>query len=190
MASVTLVRPEEMPTLSALQLIKNCRLVENNPALLVYPYQVRSSVPLPISREIVSKLEGKTAKITDINVTGFSRLREKFGCSQFAAKLSKFSPPSEDSQRRQLASPLSGVRRAFLRESFQFVVNGIMVESSVAEKAAPFPAVGEQISLDRCARKFILNDSLAKSANRTLFNPFFQTKRFQLSDRSSCRVVF
>jgi hypothetical protein len=34
-----------------------------------------------------------------------------------------------------------------------------MVESSVAEKAMLFGAVGEQISLDRCARKFILNDS-------------------------------
>jgi hypothetical protein len=32
-----------------------------------------------------------------------------------------------------------------------------MVESSVAEKAMFFGAVGEQISLDRCARKFILN---------------------------------
>jgi hypothetical protein len=104
-------------------------------------------------------LEGKTAKITDINVTRLSRLREEFGCSQFAPKLSKFSPPSKDSQRRQLANPPLGVRCAFLSESFQFVADRIMVESSVAEKAVLFGAVGEQISLDRCARKFILNDS-------------------------------
>jgi hypothetical protein len=113
------VHPKEMLTVSALQLIKNRSLFENNPASLVYPYQVRSSAPLPISRDFVFKLEGKTAKITDINVTGLSRLCEEFGCSQFAAKLSKFPPRSEDSQRRQLASPLSGVRSAFLSEPFE-----------------------------------------------------------------------
>jgi hypothetical protein len=122
-------------------LIKNCSLFENNPALLVSPYQVRSSVPFPISREFISKLEGKTAKITATNLTGLSRLREEFGCSQFATKLSKSSPPFKDSQRRQLGSPLSGMRSAFLSESFQLVENGIMVESSVPEKAVLFPAV-------------------------------------------------
>jgi hypothetical protein len=65
-----------------------------------------------------------------------------------------------------------------------------MVESPVAEKAALFPAVREQISPDKCARKFILNDREVESADRTPFNPFFQTKRFQLWDRSSCRAVF
>jgi hypothetical protein len=57
------------------------------------------------------------------------------------------------------------MRSALLRESFQFLANGIPIESSVAEAAALFPAVREQLSLDSCAQKFVLKDSGIKSAD-------------------------
>jgi hypothetical protein len=155
MASVILVHSEETLTVSALQLIKNYSLFENNPALLVSPYQVKSSDFRGVYLQI-----GKENSHNHIhNLTGLSRLREEFGCSQFAVKLSKSSPPSKGSQGRQLGSPPSGVHNTFLSESFQFVANGIMIESSVPEKSALFPAVREQISLDGCAPKFTLDDS-------------------------------
>jgi hypothetical protein len=50
MASVTLVHSEETLTVSALELIKNCSLFENNPALLVSPYQLNSLETSAVSR--------------------------------------------------------------------------------------------------------------------------------------------
>jgi hypothetical protein len=187
MYSITLVHPEDRVTVPVLQTINKCSLFENNPALASAPYRVQSSVPLSIFREFVFALEEKAVEITDQNLTGLQRLCEEFGFDEFAAKLSKFSPPSEDSQGRQFGSALAGVRSALLSESFQFIANGILIESSVAEAAALFPAVRERLSVDGCVRKFVLKDSGIEAA---FDNSFFQVKRFQLDDRSSCRAVF
>jgi hypothetical protein len=90
MASVTLVHPEETLTTSALQAMAKCSLFQKNPALLVAPYRVQSSVTLLIFQEFISALERKTVKITDTNFTGLQRLCEEFGFGEFAAKLSEF----------------------------------------------------------------------------------------------------
>jgi hypothetical protein len=49
------------------------------------------------------------------------------------------------------------VRKVFLKESFEFIVNGSALSREVCESAAPFPAVREQLSVDSCARKFFGN---------------------------------
>jgi hypothetical protein len=131
--------------------MNKCSLFENNPTHTAAPYRVQSCVTLSLFREFVSALEGKAVEIMGTSLTGLERLWEEFGFKEFAAKLSE---PSEDSQGRKLGSPLSGVRSALLRESFQFIANGILVESSVAETAALFPAAREQLSVDGCVRKF------------------------------------
>jgi hypothetical protein len=165
MASIALVHPGETLRVPALQVMNKCNTFQKNPALLVTPYRVRSSINLSIFREFVSALEGKTVNVTDTNLTGLSRLCEEFGFDEFAAQLSEFSQPSEDSQGRQIASPLAQVRSALLSESFQFIANGIVVESDVAESMALFPAVREQLSVDGCARAFVLNGSGVESAD-------------------------
>jgi hypothetical protein len=165
MSSVTLVHPEEMLTVSAVQAATKCRLFQKNPTLLISPYRIQSPVSLSLFREFVSALEGNTVNLTDTNFTGLQRLCEEFGFDECAAKLSKFSQPSKDSQGRQLGSPLAGLRSALLNESFQFIANGITIKSSVAEAAALFPAVREQLSVDGCGRKFFLNDSEMKTAD-------------------------
>jgi hypothetical protein len=83
-------------------------------------------------------LEGKEVKITSTNLRELQQLCEEVGFSDFAAKLSKISEAREDSQGRQLGSPLAGVRSAHLSELFEFVANGSVIESSVAEASALF----------------------------------------------------
>jgi hypothetical protein len=119
MSSVTFVHSEETLTVPVFQAITNCSLFRKNVTLASTPYKVEFPVSLSIFREFVSALEGNVVEITDTNLTGLQRLCEEFGFSEFAAKLSKFSPPSEDSQGRQLGSPLVGVRSAHLSEYAQ-----------------------------------------------------------------------
>jgi hypothetical protein len=64
------------------------------------------------------------------------------------------------------------------------VVNGVVIENDLA-KAAPFsPSVQEQVSIDGCGRKFVLNDSRIEVSNIHSLQLFFfvQTKRFQFDD--------
>jgi hypothetical protein len=65
-------------------------LFQNNPTLLVSPYQIQSPVSLSILREFLSALEGNSINITDTNFTDLQRLSQEFGFSQLAAKLSEF----------------------------------------------------------------------------------------------------
>jgi hypothetical protein len=154
MSSVTLVHPEDRVTIPIHQAINKCSLFKNNPALTVSPYRVQSPVSLSIFREFVTLLEGKTVNITPTNLIGLEELCSEFGFSEFSAKLSKFFEFSEASQGRQIGIQLSEVRKAFLSESFEFIVNGSELEREVCESAALFGSVREQLSVDSCARKF------------------------------------
>jgi hypothetical protein len=159
MTSITLVHPEDSVTISIPQAITKCNLFQNNPTLTVSPYRVQSAVSLSIFRDFVSALEEKAVKITNTNLTGLQRLCEEFGFSEFAAKLSQFFSVSAASQDRQIGSSFAGMRNSLLSESFEFVVNGTLIEFDFAEAAALFPAVREQLSVDGCVRKFFINDS-------------------------------
>jgi hypothetical protein len=46
------------------------------------------------------------------------------------------------------------MQSAYLNESFQFVVNGSVIESDIATAAALSPAIRERFSVDGSARKF------------------------------------
>jgi hypothetical protein len=92
MSSVTLVHPEETFKIPARLAMNKCSLFQNNPTLFVDPYQVHTPVPLSISREFISALEGNGINITDTNFTALNRLCEEFGFSEIAAKLSELSP--------------------------------------------------------------------------------------------------
>jgi hypothetical protein len=165
MAVVTLLHPEETFTIPILQVINKCCLFQSNPRLLISPYRVQSPVSLSIFREFISALEGNAIEITDTNWRELDRLCKEFNFDEFAAKLSKFSQPSENSQGQQLGNSLSRVRSAHLTESFEFVAKGSVIERDVAEAAALFPAVREQLSVDGCARKFFIKDSGIKAAD-------------------------
>jgi hypothetical protein len=80
-------------------------------------------------------------------------------------KDTKFCQPSEDSQEFQFGSRLAGVRSSLLSESFQFVVNGAVIESDFAEAAALFRGIREQLSVDGCSRKFFVQDSDIEAAD-------------------------
>jgi hypothetical protein len=110
-------------------------------------------------------LEGKSIEITNTNLTELQLLSEEFQFKELSAKLCKFSHSSKDSDKRQLVNPLSRVRNAQLRESFEFIVNGTVIESEVSEAAALFPAVREQLSVDGCVRQFFVNDGRIEAAD-------------------------
>jgi hypothetical protein len=57
--------------------------------------------------------------------------------------------------------------------SFTFVVNGAVIESDVAEAAALSPFVREQLSVDGCAREFVLWDSSVGSSAIVSLKHFF-----------------
>jgi hypothetical protein len=171
MASAMLVHPEETLAVPVLQAITKCSLFQKNLTLVAAPYRVQTPVTLSNFRESVSALEGKTIKVTATHLAELEQLCEEFGFSEFAAKLSKFSQPSKDSQGRQLGSPLAGVGSALLRESFQFVANGIIVESSVekprhffqqSESSFPWMDAGESFFFER-QRNRIRGDSLSST---------------------------
>jgi hypothetical protein len=159
MCSITLIHPEETFTIPSLQVINKCNLFQKNPTLSVSPYRVHSPVSLSIFREFLSALEGNAINITHTNLRRLELLSGEFGFSEFSVKLSKFSESSKDSQNPQIGSSLTRMRTAFLRESFEFIVNGSKIERDFAESSALFPAVREQLAVDSCARKFFVTDS-------------------------------
>jgi hypothetical protein len=56
------------------------------------------------------------------------------------------------------------MRNIHLSESFQFVVNGALIESDISESLT-FPAVQEELSVDGCARTFFLENRGIESAD-------------------------
>jgi hypothetical protein len=158
-ASATLLHPEKAFTVTAFQAMNKCSLFQNNPILLVSPYRVQSPVSLSIFRESVSALEENAIKITDTDFKELQRLCEEFGFEEFAAKLSKFSQPSEDSQKRQIRTSCARMQGALLSESFLFFAKGAEITSDVAETIALSRAVRDQLSIDGRARKSVVNES-------------------------------
>jgi hypothetical protein len=160
MSSVTLVHPEEQREIPIDQAITKCSLFKNNPSLTSVPYIVRSIVPVVIFREFVSELQGSAVKITDLNFPKLFELCEEFGLADFRAKLLGFrpNPKTDQSQMPGLPATLFSLRSALLYDSFVFVMKGSVIESDIAEAAALSPAVWEQLSVDICARKFVLSD--------------------------------
>jgi hypothetical protein len=177
MTSVTLVHPEDSITIPIHQAIHKCTLFSNNQTLTISPYQVQSPVSLSIFREFITALEGATVNITATNLRGLELLCAEFGFSEFAANLSSFNPPSEDSHRQQIGSPLTEVRKAFLSESFLFIVNGLEIARELHASAALFPAVREQLSVDGCARKFFVKDSRIEAADIDSFQLLLSGER-------------
>jgi hypothetical protein len=57
------------------------------------------------------------------------------------------------------------MRSAQLNESFEFIANGTVIEMDVAEAAALFPAVREQLLVDGRSRKFFMQNSGMEAAD-------------------------
>jgi hypothetical protein len=127
--SVTLIHPEESLTIPVHQAISKCSLFQKNPTLTISPYRIQSSVSLSIFHEFISALEGNSVNITVINIDGLNRLCEESGFTEFSSKLCRFSEGSECSSDRQIGSLFNRMRSGFLRESFEFIVNGSVIES-------------------------------------------------------------
>jgi hypothetical protein len=67
--------------------------------------------------------------------------------------------------RQQIAAAFARIRSSHLSESFLFVVNEAVIESDLAEAAALWSAVREQLSFDGCARKFVVSEEEIESAD-------------------------
>jgi hypothetical protein len=90
MTSLPLIYHEETQKIEIHWTISKSTLFENNFALIVAPFIVRSSVPVSIFREFISALEGNIVTITDTNFTELQRLFEDFDFVKFLAKLLEF----------------------------------------------------------------------------------------------------
>jgi hypothetical protein len=186
MTSITFIHSEGRVTIPARQAINKCNLFRNNPRRRVSPYRVQSRVSLSIFREFISALEGNSVKITSINFAGLTRLCEEFGFTELSSKLSRFvqqfeasnyseyseyeeeteeTEETEEFEEPQTKSRFPEVRNRFLKESFQFIVNGSTIESEISIAASLFPRIREQLSVDGCARKFFVNDNRIKSTD-------------------------
>jgi hypothetical protein len=155
--SVTLVHPEGTFTVSALQAMSKCSLFEKNPTLTTSPYRVQSAVSLSSLWEFVKELEGNPMKITATNLTELQRLCEEFGFEKFSEKLSNAFGLSNSFEGPHFESAFAEVRSVYLNESIKFIVNGTVIELEIAEAAALFPSVREQLFVDGCGRKFFVN---------------------------------
>jgi hypothetical protein len=84
---LTLLQIEGMFKIPALKAMTKCCPFQNNPTLLIAPYQVQSPVSLSILREFLSALEGNAIKITGTDHTEPQQLCEAFHFSELATKL-------------------------------------------------------------------------------------------------------
>jgi hypothetical protein len=159
MNSVTLVHPEETLIVSALEAMPQCSLFEENPILTTFPYRVQSAVSLSIFREFVKELEGTPIKVTGESLRELQRLCEEFGFDKFSTKLSKVFEYSICSEGGHLQNAFAGMRNGFWSEPIEFVVNETVIDIEIAEVAALFPSVREQLSVDGCTRTFFVNVS-------------------------------
>jgi hypothetical protein len=124
-------------------------LFKDNPHLLDFPYSVQSIVPLPAFQDFVSALLGRGLEVTAANFAGLQRLSEEFGFTDLELELSTFK------QSTGLFPPLQG---GLLSESFDFILNGTVIRTDIAKAALLSPAVRAQLSVDGCARQFVLDD--------------------------------
>jgi hypothetical protein len=60
--------------------------------------------------------------------------------------------------RTQLSDFLPRLHGSLFCDLFTCIANGVVIESDIVEAAALSPAVQEQLSVDSCALKFVLND--------------------------------
>jgi hypothetical protein len=145
MFSVTLVHPEETLTFPALQTMTKCRLFEKNPILTTSPYRVKSPISLSIFQEFVRELEGNPVKITATNLKELQPLCDGFGFGEFSVKLSKVFDFANCSEGRQFGNAFAGMRSVSLNKSIEFIMNGIVIDLDIAEAAALFSSVREQL---------------------------------------------
>jgi hypothetical protein len=112
-------------------------------------------------------LEGNTVEITEANFAGLFQLSEEFNFAELQVKLSEFQSQlnARESQRLFPTLRLPSLRGAFFDDSFSFVVNGVVIVSDILETAALSPAVREQLSVDACAREFVLTDPQIEAAD-------------------------
>jgi hypothetical protein len=127
-------------------MLAKCNLFRNNPKLAAVPHPLQSSVSLAAFRDFVSALTGNEIEITSHNLPALSQLSQEFGFDDLSRQILEFQP-----------LVVTRLQNALFDDSFVFIANGVAVESSLAEAVALSPAVREQLSVDGCAREFVLN---------------------------------
>jgi hypothetical protein len=83
-------------------------------------------------------IERKTLKITARNLRGLDLLSEAFAFEDFTSKLLTFCERLQNSQQRQIENSFAGGQSSLLRESFMFIVKGLVIEINFAKSAALF----------------------------------------------------
>jgi hypothetical protein len=170
---MTLLHPETSCKVSIEQLNTKCNLFQNNPLFTGNSYQVRSVASLPIFRDFVSALEGNPIEITAFNVAGLLRLSQEFGFGELRSNLLKFG-------RWQVN--LTSLNGTLFDDSFDFVVNGTTIKSNIREAAALSPAIREQLSVDACARQFVLSDDRIAVSNFNSLQSFLSGNSIPVGD--------
>jgi hypothetical protein len=171
---VTLVHPNTTLQVPAPLLVSKCDLFADDAGLAAFPYPLKSQVAVSDFREFVAALEDTTLKVTNSNFRGLSQLCEEFRFRDLAGWLSQFcaSEDFKNDTEAQIAIPMTEINRVgtLFADRFMFTSANAIIESSVGQAISLSPAVGEQLSVDACARTFSFRDVIAVDSIRRLLS--------------------
>jgi hypothetical protein len=161
MTFVSLVHPGEIRKVSIVKLITTCELFQQNPVLLSTPYVIRSSVTLRDFRQFVHDIEGNHVNITDENLSGLLQLSQEFHTAELAMRLDDFRTTQTIKKQplTHLSACVSTAIYPLLGDSFTYVINDVTLKTSLTEAMVLSPAVCDLLTVDACARRFIISDN-------------------------------
>jgi hypothetical protein len=178
---VRLFHPFRQATVPFAQLSKNCTLFRNNQSQPTL-YQIRSPVSLNGFFDFLTALTSDTLQITTSNVFELLLLSEEFGFQSLSARLSEF----QVSTRLSFDFPTKPHFPNLPHSEFSLVVNG----TTIAVSPAVSPAITFQLSVDACARTFIIPDGCLDHSATEAFTRFIFGGDVYISDADSLALLF
>jgi hypothetical protein len=125
--------------------ITKCSLFQQNVALSVAPFRVRSSVSFAIFRQFVSALEGGAIEITSANLSGLSLLCEEFGFEELRSKLSS-QQEMEDAEARVRIAALEEWAQRWDRDIAVFQAKFARLNAEVERLASQLRSGGAEVT--------------------------------------------
>jgi hypothetical protein len=177
--TVSLIHPQQRFQVLEKLLIQKCDLFKDNPSLTTSPYIVRSHVSQSDFGTFVSALEGSSVPLTKDNMGGLSLLCEEFQFGELSECLSQFRDSDDfkedgttegENDRILIPSPEIKDLSPLFDDAFKFTADDAIFECNVAQAIALSSAVSEQLSVDACARTFILKDIVAVNSVQCLLD--------------------
>jgi hypothetical protein len=134
----------------------------------------------------VCALTGNAIEITNTNSSDLLKLSEELGFTTLRSEIRSF---PNNSREHHISDAFAQLQNSLLHDSFSFIINGAVINTEFAEAIALSPAVREQLSVDGCARKFILNDSRSQDLHSLQFLLSEQTISVSKSLESLARLL-